>query len=67
MDLVCVKFDETMSQEQARCRHTSDYCRFRTSCMIHFLEQERELEMREQDGAGKGPGNTGEEHGDAQV
>jgi len=63
MELVCSKFNETMPQELARCRHTADYCRYRTSCMIHFLEQDR---LREGDAGVAAPADDcpseGEDH-----
>ncbi len=26
------------------CRHPKDYCQYRSSCMIHFFEKERQRE-----------------------
>jgi hypothetical protein len=40
MELECAKYHETIDSEQAACRHPDDYCRYRTLCMIHFLEKE---------------------------
>lgn len=40
MDLVCEKHRETMDSAGAYCRHPSDYCKFRTACLIHFLSKE---------------------------
>ena len=41
MELVCFKYNEKMDQEDAQCRHPADYCKFRTSCIIHFMGLER--------------------------
>ena len=41
MQLVCEKYKEKMAADEARCRHAQEYCKFRSSCMIHFLERER--------------------------
>ncbi|MHB8789800.1 MAG: RNA polymerase II-associated protein [Desulfobulbaceae bacterium] len=37
MEVECVKYRERMDSEQAECRHPGDYCKFRSSCIIHFL------------------------------
>jgi phosphoribosyl-AMP cyclohydrolase len=43
MELVCEKYKEKMTADTARCRHPKEYCKFRTSCIIHFMGgQERE-------------------------
>lgn len=44
MEIECVKYRERMSSEQAVCRHPSDYCKFRSSCIIHFLGSEKKKE-----------------------
>lgn len=28
------------------CCHPGDYCQFRTACVVHFFEQEREREEK---------------------
>ncbi len=43
MDLVCEKYKKTLAAGKARCQHATEYCKFRTSCMIHFLSREGEL------------------------
>ena len=40
MELECQKFKESMPSDKAYCRHTGDYCKYRTSCIIWFLEKE---------------------------
>jgi phosphoribosyl-AMP cyclohydrolase len=37
MELVCEKYNQKMAAENAVCRHPQEYCKFRTSCMIHFI------------------------------
>jgi len=41
MELECVKYKEKMSAEGAFCRHPNDYCKHRTSCIIHFISGEQ--------------------------
>jgi len=41
MELHCAKYNETMRQETAACRHPGDYCKHRQACLIHFLGKER--------------------------
>ncbi|NOX79906.1 MAG: RNA polymerase II-associated protein [Deltaproteobacteria bacterium] len=40
MELECAKYKEKMSSEEAYCHHPGDYCKFRTSCIIHFMGSE---------------------------
>ena len=40
MELECEKYHEKIDSEQAACRHSGDYCQYRTSCMIHFIEKD---------------------------
>ncbi len=47
MQLLCEKHHEYLEAEDAVCRHPAQYCKFRTSCMIHFLGSEK---MREKNG-----------------
>jgi phosphoribosyl-AMP cyclohydrolase len=47
VELTCEKHNETMEAESAVCRHLFDYCKFRTSCVIHFHGNEK---MREEKG-----------------
>ena len=46
MELFCEKYKEKVDSEDAQCSHPGEYCRFRTSCIIHFMEKERDLEQR---------------------
>ena len=46
LDLLCEKYKEKVDSEQARCAHPGEFCRFRTACMIHFIEQENKREQR---------------------
>ncbi len=49
MQLVCEKFKETMTADEAECRHPDDYCTTRTSCIIQFLEKERKREQKREE------------------
>ena len=42
MDLFCEKYNEKVSGENARCSHPKEYCKFRTSCIIHFTGGEKD-------------------------
>ena len=37
MDLICEKYNEKVAEDNARCRHPKEYCKYRTACIIHFL------------------------------
>jgi len=60
MELFCEKYKQKMDSEGAVCRHPTEYCKFRASCMIHFLTKEtvgkreenkvEELDRRKPDG-----------------
>ena len=47
MEIECVKYKEKMDSEGACCRHPEDYCKYRTSCIIHFLGKEKVSELKE--------------------
>ncbi len=49
MQLICEKYKEKMAADEARCRHPQEYCKFRSSCMIHFLGRERSRERQDDD------------------
>jgi hypothetical protein len=40
MKLVCEKYKEEVDSETAVCRRPTEYCKFRSSCMIHFVTKE---------------------------
>lgn len=40
MELECAKYGEKMDAANAACRHPGDYCQYRKSCMIQFMERE---------------------------
>lgn len=40
MEFVCEKYKERMAAAGAVCRHPQEYCKFRTSCIIHFSASE---------------------------
>lgn len=54
MELVCEKYQEKFDSEKAVCRGPTEYCKFRSACLLYFL-------AREKDGEGK----KGPEGGDA--
>lgn len=40
MELVCEKHKDTMKAEGAYCHHPTEYCKFRTACLIQFMSRE---------------------------
>ena len=52
MELVCEKHHEEMGAEGAYCRHSTEYCKFRTACLIHFMSKENRAKA---EGAANGP------------
>ncbi|MBA3015199.1 MAG: RNA polymerase II-associated protein [Proteobacteria bacterium] len=40
MDLVCDKYKQTLEADDAYCRHPTEYCKFRTACLINFVSKE---------------------------
>ncbi len=40
MELICEKYKKKMAAEGACCNHPTEYCKFRTSCMIQFVAKE---------------------------
>ena len=42
-----------MAAEKAVCRHPKEYCKFRTSCMIHFMGGKDMIESSNEDSQGK--------------
>ena len=44
---LCMKHQAYMCEECLRCRDPKIYCKFRTSCPIHFLQKESNAEMIE--------------------
>ena len=40
MDLFCEKYNESIPAEKAYCIHPKEYCKFRTACIIHFMDGE---------------------------
>ncbi len=41
MELECIKYKEKMDADDALCNHPGDYCKYRTSCIIHFIGKEK--------------------------
>ena len=50
MKVVCEKYNEEMVIKDAVCRHPKEYCKFRTSCIIHFqtprLKEDKEEPLK---------------------
>ena len=44
MELTCEKYDQKMDSEAARCQHPDEYCKFRSSCIIHYIGKEQARE-----------------------
>jgi phosphoribosyl-AMP cyclohydrolase len=40
MELVCEKYQQKMLGDKAYCHHPTDYCKFRSACLIQFLSKE---------------------------
>jgi phosphoribosyl-AMP cyclohydrolase len=53
MELVCEKYNQKMAAEKAVCRHPKEYCKFRTSCMIHFMGGKDMIESSNEDSQGE--------------
>ena len=47
--MVCEKYNQKMTAEKAVCGHPLEYCKFRTSCMIHFMEGNETTESPNED------------------
>lgn len=41
MELECIKYKEKMNAESAVCKHQGDYCKYRASCIIQFICNEK--------------------------
>lgn len=46
MELICEKYKQKTDSQGACCRYANEYCKFRTSCMIHFLSGETKKEQQ---------------------
>ncbi len=40
MDLFCEKYNEKVNGENGCCTHPKEYCKFRTACVVHFMDGE---------------------------
>jgi len=52
MKLVCEKYQKKVARDNACCEHPGEYCRFRDSCMINFIERENRRRERGLPGQG---------------
>lgn len=41
MELICEKYKEKESPENALCKRPAEYCKFRSACLIHFLSRHK--------------------------
>ena len=63
MELVCEKYNEKMTAEEAECRHPNEYCKFRSACIISFMEKDNRKERKtanESEGEGEKSSNSSE-------
>lgn len=47
MELECEKYRQKIKSKLIACNHPDDYCQFRTSCIIHFMETEARREIKD--------------------
>ncbi len=52
MELECAKYHDKVSSDEPACAHPGDYCQFRSSCMIHFMEGERRRSRKKKENGG---------------
>lgn len=57
MELVCEKYQEKIDSEKGVCQRPTEYCKFRSACLLHFLGREKAGEKKKEpedmDGEGK--------------
>ena len=46
MHLICEKHQDEVDSKNPHCGHPDEYCKFRKSCMISFMEKENKWELR---------------------
>ncbi len=46
----CAKYQQYLCADCLRCSDPKIYCKFRSACLIHFLEKEKNLPKNEGDG-----------------
>ena len=46
LELICEKYKKKEESDKIVCRHPDEYCKFRTSCMIHFISGESKSSAR---------------------
>lgn len=46
MELECEKYKEKIDSENPACRHPDDYCQYRTTCIVQFMEKENKRERK---------------------
>lgn len=58
MELTCEKYTEKTASDKAICRHPTEYCKFRSFCLIHFAAKENAKEESHTDGNKKDEQST---------
>jgi len=49
VQLECEKYKDKVDSDAPVCRHADDYCQFRSSCIIHFMEKENRRKQSRRD------------------
>ncbi|MBL6996649.1 hypothetical protein [Desulfobacula sp.] len=47
MDLICEKYKDKIDPEAVSCKKPTEYCKFRTACMAHFIGSEKRMDTEE--------------------
>lgn len=57
MELVCEKYQEKIDSEKGVCQRPTEYCKFRSACLLHFLGREKAGEKKKEPEDMDGEGN----------
>lgn len=60
MELVCEKYQEKVAADGAWCRHASEYCKFRSACLIQFVSKENRATAEGNNAITSHPASEGE-------
>ena len=47
MQLIYEKYKKKAPREKVECENPKEYCKFRTACLIHFIEQDKNVKEPE--------------------
>jgi len=61
MECYCEKYCEPITAAKIACPHPKEYCKFRSACLVYFLEREAESEVQGKTGEDAGCGESGRE------